>query len=501
MRRQWSRSWGHSVRHGLPELEAVLDASGAAEVIEAVMPQGGRPRQLPVRTLLLGLMLAAAEDRPAHLTRAHAALVSLPASEHDRLSVSAASRSGRHLLTYRQVEHTMRSLTKAVRDECGAATGPVLSRVVEGLVGASIPTELGAGGDLAVDWTDVESFARPGRERHPSIDADASFGHRRGDAPGQDHETFFGYYLQLATTVAPVGSPDTPELVRAMLVTSCSLDPPPAFVPVLSNLWASGVAPGDVLADCGYSHRQAEHWALPLRALGARLVQDLHPHDRGTKGTFGGAIAWNGELYCPATPRGLFELGPLARGAGSEEQAAHDRRFAELSSYRLARIGADSKDGYHRVICPAVGGKLRCPLRAGSMSRGYEHPEVLSPPRHPPLCCSNQTMTVPPAVMAKTAQRHPYPGPAWRKSYARRSAAERSNATLKDPARVSVERGWCRLMGLPAMTIMLACLVVVRNLRVLDSFAARPAREEPASPARSRRRVPLQDLAACRPPP
>jgi hypothetical protein len=27
---------------------------------------------------------------------------------------------------------------------------------------------------------------------------------------------------------------------------------------------------------------------------------DLHPHDRGTKGTYNGAICFNGALYCPA---------------------------------------------------------------------------------------------------------------------------------------------------------------------------------------------------------
>ncbi|MGH9296545.1 MAG: hypothetical protein ACRDZP_01040 [Acidimicrobiales bacterium] len=279
------------------------------------------------------------------------------------------------------------------------------------------------------------------------------------------------------------------------------MDPPPAFVPVLDRLAASGAAIGDVLSDCGYSHRTAEHWALPLRAMGARLVQDLHPHDRGTKGTYGGAVAWNGELYCPATPRALFELGPLGRGASPEEVARHDRTFSELSSYRLGRICSDDADGYHRVICPAVAAKLRCPLRPASMSLGYDRPEVISPPEQTETCCSQQTMTVPPTVAAKTTQRHAYPGPAWRESYARRSAAERSNATLKDPARVSIERGWCRLIGLPTMTVMLACLVVVRNLRILESFDEKTAIPGVTETVRPKRRVPLQVLATTHLPP
>ncbi len=36
-----------------------------------------------------------------------------------------------------------------------------------------------------------------------------------------------------------------------------------------------GIPLGDVLADSGYAHRDADAWALPLRAVGAALVQDL----------------------------------------------------------------------------------------------------------------------------------------------------------------------------------------------------------------------------------
>ena len=93
-----------------------------------------------------------------------------------------------------------------------------------------------------------------------------------------------------------------PELVRRATLSSCHVDPVPAFVPALGELASSGVALGDVLADSGYAHRVAEHWALPLRALGAEIVTDLHPHDRGPRGTFAGAICSNGNLYCPATP-------------------------------------------------------------------------------------------------------------------------------------------------------------------------------------------------------
>ena len=79
-------------------------------------------------------------------------------------------------------------------------------------------------------------------------------------------------------------------------------------------------------------------------------------------------------------------------------------------------------------------GKIRCPLRPASMTLDRDRPEILQPPEHPQACCTQQTITVPPDVLAKTAQKHDYPSAAWRRSYARRTGAERGFATAKDPA-------------------------------------------------------------------
>jgi hypothetical protein len=90
----------------LAVFEAVIDASGAAPRIEAMLPIGVRPRQLKVRTLLAGMCLAQADHRPAHLTRVHQALTSLPAGEQRRLGVITEWKHGPHRLTYRQAERT-----------------------------------------------------------------------------------------------------------------------------------------------------------------------------------------------------------------------------------------------------------------------------------------------------------------------------------------------------------------------------------------------------------
>jgi hypothetical protein len=286
--------------------------------------------------------------------------------------------------------------------------------------------------------------------------------------------------------------PAVPELARRMTMTSCRLDPARALAAVLLRMATAGIPLGDILDDSGYAHRDAAAWAIPLRQAGAQLIQDLHPHDRGPRGTHHGAIIANGNLYCPQTPATLLQLGPLTPGATIEETASHDQQAAELARHKLGRISADDADGYHRIMCPAAMGKIRCPLRPPSMTLDRNRPEILTPPGHPPACCTQQTITVPPDVAAKTRQKHDYPSPAHRRSYARRTSAERTFSTIKDPATTSIARGWCRLTGLTPLTLWLACLLTVRNQRILTAFDARQAanarRAAAGLPPRTRRR-------------
>ena len=129
-------------------------------------------------------------------------------------------------------------------------------------------------------------------------------------------------------------------------------------------------------------------------------------------------------------------------------------------------------------------------------------PEILTPPEHPPACCAQQTITVPPEVNAKTRQKHDYPSAAHRKSYARRTGAERGFATTKDPATNDISRGWCRLMGLAPLTLFVTTLLIVRNQRILHAWNTRQEETQRRAAAglppktRKRRRKTLAGLAA-----
>jgi hypothetical protein len=490
---------------GVAVFEEVIDASGVAARIEVLLPMGVRPRQLRVRTLLAGMCLAQADHRPAHLTRVHQALTALSEQDQRRLGVLADWKHGPHQLTYRQTERTFGLVTGALgKDEPDGLPSPALQAVCDGLLEASVPEEFtGASRSLAVDWTDLESFSRPPPHgTSDCADPEASWGHRKNNLLRSEDELFYGWYLSAGAMVPEENGPAVPELARRATLSSCRHDPVRAFAPVLTAMPAAGIPLGDILDDSGYAHRDADAWALPLRAAGAQLIQDLHPHDRGPKGTHAGAIISNGNLYCPKAPRPLLELGPLARTATKEQATDHDRKTAELARYKLGKITSDDEDGYHRVACPAATGKIRCPLHPPSMTLDRGRPEILTPPDHPQACCTQQTLTVPPQINAKTRQKHDYPSAAHRRSYARRTGAERGFATTKDPASNDISRGWCRLMGLAPLMLFTTTLLIARNQRILAAWNTRQednARRAAAGlppKTRKRRRKALASLTA-----
>lgn len=501
----------------------MIERSGVAEMLDAWTPKGGRHGQLDARTVLVGMLFALDAGRPAHLRAGHEALFTLEVADQVRLGALATAGGALHPATYRQFSHTHQVMVttfdpspvpsfKGVYEEDRAAhlaaaregvDQPAMTErlflVLDALVEASVPEAYkNASTSLAIDWTDYETWSRPRAkdDPQPANDPDASWGHCKRNAPGALDHLFFGFYPQVATMVHDERGPAVPELVRQVAFGAPREDPAKVMADALCRRAFAGRALGDVVEDSGYSNREPETVALPLRRAGARLVMDLHPSDRGTKGTHQGAIACNGNLYCPVTPKALLELGPLSSNASGEAIKAHDERCQELARYKLGRIAKDDEDGCHRRMCPALLGKVRCRLRPESMALDYSHPEVLSPPEHPPTCCAQQTISVPEEVLAKTAQKHDYLSQAWRRSYNRRTGSERTFSWLQDPASGNMGRGWCRLFGLTKNALMYTLGVVVRNVRIVVSFERQQADDarraamglEPRRRCRRRRR-------------
>jgi hypothetical protein len=527
----------------LERVEEIIDAAAITKRIELLLPAGVRPRQLKVRTLLIGMTLAMLARRDALLVEVHRALLVLPAQVQRRLGVIADWKTGPHPLTYRQLEYTYRLISKRLaKQQPDGRPSELLADALDRLLEASVQV-LGepASSSYAVDWTAQETWSRPppkkaaetepadpdqqpasaGSDTQPNVtrdtqepdqrerrsDHEAYWGHRTVTHPGEN-EMFFGYYLQAITAVSDEHGPQVPKLARRLHLASCQHDPPAEIIAVIARMHHDSIPIGDVLIDSGYSYRQPHTFALPLRKLGASPIMDLHPNDRGTDGTHIGATCHNGNLYCPATPTTLLKLSPLPRAASAEQTNTHDRLCDELHRYKLSPITGYDPDGYRRVICPAAQGKLRCPLRPASMTLDHTHPQILTPPQHPPACCQQQTITVPPSINAKTAQKHDYPSPQHRTSYNRRSAAERTFATLTDRSTNDLSRGWCRLMGLTPIALFTATATIARNIRIHDAFQARQAEQQrraanglPPKQRKRRRQTAEHPIAAATAPP
>jgi hypothetical protein len=481
----------------------LLSRSGVPEMLESWMPRSGRPRELSPREILFAMLVAIDEDRVAHLAAGHEALFDSDPSRYK--SVTYRQFTNTHQVMIRAIDPSPCPSFKGVADDNRRAhlqshrlkvdqlqAALRLETVTDALIDASVPAEYKyASSSLAIDWTDHETWSRPRPkdDPEPSNDPDASWGHAKRNAPGAVEHLFFGYYAQVATMVKDDRGKGVPELVRGVEFLAPRHDPAAAMAEKLLRRSRNGLSFHDVLADCGYSNRNPENFARVIRQAGADLTIDLHPEDRGPKGTYKGAVVSNGNLFCPCTPVPLLRLGPLKRGSSASETLVHDDRSAELARYKLGRVSRGSGEGSHRVMCPALLGKVRCPLRSKSMSLDFKRPEVTDPPIYPPTCCVNQTITVTEEVTAKTAQRLDYPSKAHRLSYARRTAAERTFASLQDSATVGIRRGWSRLMGRAKNHLMYVLGVVVRNVRTVESFERNKAKEARREARRLRTRL------------
>lgn len=177
----------------LHRLQAIIDASGVAQRIEALLPVGVRPRQLTVRTLLIGILITLADHRPAHLARIHKALIGLSEADRRRLGVIARIKDAEHKLTYRQLEYTFARVVEALsKQHPDGQPSKTLSEIMDGLLEGSVAV-LGGGrvpqsSSLAIDWSDYESFACPPRKPREKTEAQRSAQPAPADTDAQEQE-------------------------------------------------------------------------------------------------------------------------------------------------------------------------------------------------------------------------------------------------------------------------------------------------------------------------
>ena len=342
----------------------------------------------------------------------------------------------------------------AKEDPDGTPTD-ALGGFLDDLVEASIAAEYKeATRALAVDWTDVESFARPpAQEGGPTRRSRSQLGtparQRSGPTPRAvlwllsraRHHGARRAWVGGARTGAPDGPQQLSRRSRARL-RPCPRE-------------HGGLG--------GRPRRRAQRLGLLAPDSGALGPAPARPRGGARHGS-ASPRPWHaraptkvpsvGTAPCIAPPP------PPASSPSSRWPAGRTQRRSRPTTPAAPSWTVTASPSSTPTTRTDITASCAPPPRASSVVRArpesmalsHGRPEILAPPEHAPLCCVQVSITVPPSVNAKTRQKHPYPSQAHRLSYARRSAAERANATIKDPASNDVAPGWCRLMGLVPMT-------------------------------------------------
>lgn len=254
--------------------------------------------------------------------------------------------------------------------------------------------------------------------------------------------------------------------------------------------------------DIAYSSAKAEDFQLPVRAVGYRPVFAYKEGQFGVKDNVQGFIQVEGCWSCPMMPDALVAAS-ADRRAKRIDPDTYERRIAERRQYRARRKQAPDTDGYERLGCPAAGPSplVRCDLKPRSLrstTRGRLHIQPNASLRAlPPPCCTNETVTVPPAAGAKFAQELAYQSPEWRARYgAIRNANEGFHGYVKDPNYEALDNaGRRRVHGVAAQTVFTAFLLMAANVRKVRAFLEGVAHEAGKLKRLPRRRKtrPLRD--------
>lgn len=468
----------------LREAVAWVDRSGIAPLIEDVLrpTRRGRPRQLTVRTLFVGMKLAVDTSKTACLTDVHALLTEdlAPSAQRDLGAIHPLTGA---VITLHQIRRLLTAIqakldpspatTDGMSPEELGARGASLQEVLDLMLAATMPVTAAHSGGYAVDGTGTWSWAKGRKREDRSPDPDAAWGvktHKSGRT-----ESYFGYELHAVVRVGPLGADGshTPCLAERISVVPASTSPTKPVLDTLARMIDEGHEIRDVVADRGYTYKN--DWAPGLRALGIDSVADLHANQYGPRGSHAGARIVAGTPHCPAMPAAFDTIQRPDRLVQTPALATFTADIDRREQWALRRVAGPDRDGKERYECPARAGKLRCPLQPGSLALPLATPTVLNPPDADlaPTCCSQRTITMPGDVDAKARQRHYWGSPNWIKAFNRRSRVEGWFGNLKNDNTEGLGRGAFRVMGICKTSIMVAVFAAATNLRLLRAWARR----------------------------
>ncbi|WP_143553782.1 transposase [Serinicoccus sp. CNJ-927] len=342
------------------------------------------------------------------------------------------------------------------------------------LIQASLPPEFDRPPAVAIDGTDVESFARAHKRQVDadgasfySFDRDARWGHRTS-TDRRPTEHFFGYEAHIATYAPRVGAAPVPQLAAGLALRPGIRDRTRACLTIIDHLPRFA----EVLLDRGYTMAKASRLARPLRDRNITLTMDLHKSQRVVRpGPEPGTVWVDGTLFTSALPQTHRKLEPPEPGLTAGEKARRREAYDAREPYRfVAHAKRYKKHSTQRFRGPAVEGhpfKVRCPNTPASMRMPHTIPTTTCVPGEP--CGCGKTITISDTVLERDRQHHPWQSTRWAMSYNRRSLVEGIIGANRFQ-RLNLNRGFFRMTGLVATGLLLAVTLVGHNLVRLHAW-------------------------------
>ena len=233
-----------------------------------------------------------------------------------------------------------------------------------------------------------------------------------------------------------------------------------------------------LLVDKLYHYQKVENWLKELLKRGIFQVHDLRKDEQGFTEVDGMRFA-AGQAHCPRTPDVHGVIVRPAPNAPKEEQEAFGAAIEKRYPYALRIVNQPDENGVARYQCPAIEGKVGCPLREGTMQAALEAglPRIQNPPNEErdgeplPRCCTQQSVEVTlPEQIFKLAQRLRYGTKIWNKLFRQRTYVEGSYGNRKNNSTENLRRGLHRLTGLANGHLVMAMVNASYDLRILRNW-------------------------------
>ena len=320
-----------------------------------------------------------------------------------------------------------------------------------------------------------------------SADPDADFGVKTAQTGGK--EVFFGYQehtLVIAPECKKADDPKVPPvIVRRLELTPASEDVVAVSLRLFDSMKQGAIK--NLLVDRHYHYKTPARWLDELRKRKIKQHHDLRSDEHGGI-TYEGIRFIDGAGHCPKVPKSFETI--LRPGPGASEEARKefakqiDRRFA----YSVFVNEQPDENGSFQCQCPALVGKVGCPLRAGTISSASRGgmPIIEKPPNPEvdgiplPRICEQKFVTLrPPDKIRKHQQSKYWGSKEWEKMFRRRTAVEGSYGGRKNVSTENLNRGVFQCMGLPFANIGATLVAASYNLRMVRNWHERSGLGDP----------------------